>query len=107
MASISPLPTPIATRSITLQGLRVPVSMGVEPTTIPGFQYLSYGDSDYDARHRFATSYNYEVPIFSSWHDNLALREGLSGWHISGVTALPDRIPGDDCGRGCYSIVVL
>ena len=28
------------------------------------FEYLNYGDSDYDARHRLATSYNYEVPIF-------------------------------------------
>ncbi len=61
--------------------------------TIPGYQYLSYGDSDYDARHRLSTSYNYEVPIFSSWHDNLALREGLSGWHISGVTALQTGFP--------------
>jgi hypothetical protein len=60
---------------------------------IPGFQYLSYGDSDYDARHRLATSYNYEVPIFRSWHDNVALREGLSGWHISGVTALQTGFP--------------
>src|SRR6202034_1272923 len=53
---------------------------------IPGYQYLNYGDSDYDARHRLATSYNYEMPIFSSWRDNLVLREALSGWHISGVT---------------------
>ncbi len=60
---------------------------------IPGFEYLNYGDSDYDARHRLATSYNYEVPIFSSWNDNLILREGLSGWHISGVTALQTGFP--------------
>ena len=32
---------------------------------IPGYQYMSYGDSDYDARHRLSMSYNYEVPIFS------------------------------------------
>jgi hypothetical protein len=60
---------------------------------IPGFQYLSYGDSDYDARHRLSTSYNYEVPIFSSWRDNAVLREGLSGWHLSGVTALQTGFP--------------
>ena len=60
---------------------------------IPGFEYLNYGDSDYDARHRLATSYNYEVPIFSSWQDKLVLREALSGWHISGVTALQTGFP--------------
>lgn len=59
----------------------------------PGFEYLNYGDSDYDARHRLATSYNYEVPIFNSWRDNMVLREGLSGWHISGVTALQTGFP--------------
>ena len=45
-------------------------------------------------------SYNYEVPIFNSWQDKLVLREALSGWHISGVTALPDRISGDHSGQG-------
>jgi hypothetical protein len=60
---------------------------------IPGFEFLNYGDSDYDARHRLATSYNYEVPIFSSWQDKLVLREALSGWHISGVTALQTGFP--------------
>jgi hypothetical protein len=60
---------------------------------IPGYQYLSYGDSDYDARQRLATSYNYEVPLFSSWNDKFALREALGGWHISGVTALQTGFP--------------
>ncbi len=62
-------------------------------TNVPGFQYLNYGDSDYDARHRLAASYNYEVPIFSSWRDNLVLREALGGWHLSGVTALQTGFP--------------
>jgi hypothetical protein len=60
---------------------------------VPGYQYLSYGDSDYDARQRLATSYNYEVPLFHSWNDNLILREALGGWHISGVTALQTGFP--------------
>ncbi|MGC2404206.1 MAG: carboxypeptidase-like regulatory domain-containing protein [Acidobacteriaceae bacterium] len=60
---------------------------------IPGFEYLNYGDSDYDARQRLAMSYNYEVPIFGGWHDNLILREALGGWHISGVTALQTGFP--------------
>jgi Carboxypeptidase regulatory-like domain len=60
---------------------------------IPGFQYLSYGDSDYDARQRLAMSYNYEVPLFASWNDNRILKEALSGWHVSGVTALQSGFP--------------
>ena len=38
----------------------------------PGYEYLNYGDSDYDARHRLSSSYNYELPIFRSWQDNWA-----------------------------------
>jgi hypothetical protein len=60
---------------------------------VPGFQYLNYGDSDYDARQRLSTSYNYEVPIFASWQNNVLLRETLSGWHVSGVTALQTGFP--------------
>jgi hypothetical protein len=59
----------------------------------PGFQYLSYGDSDYDARHRLSTSYNYEIPILSSWHGNYVAKEFLSGWHVAGVTALQNGFP--------------
>ncbi len=61
--------------------------------TVPGFQYLNYGDSDYDARQRLSTSYNYELPILASWQNNFLLREALSGWHISGVTALQTGFP--------------
>ena len=64
---------------------------GINP--FPGFEYLNYGDSDYDARQRLVTSYNYEVPIFKSWQDKFVLREALSGWHISGVTALQTGFP--------------
>lgn len=60
---------------------------------IPGYQYLSYGDSNYDARQRLATSYNYEVPLLSSWNDKMVFRETLGGWHISGVTALQTGFP--------------
>ncbi len=59
----------------------------------PGYEYLNYGDSDYDARHRLSLSYNYELPIFRSWQDNWALRETLSGWHVSGVSAFQTGFP--------------
>jgi Carboxypeptidase regulatory-like domain len=66
---------------------------GLGVNYVPGYQYLSYGDSDYDARQRLVTSYNYEVPIFPGWKDKLALREALGGWHLSGVTALQTGFP--------------
>lgn len=59
----------------------------------PGYQYLNYGDSDYDARHRFVTSYTYEVPIASFMADKPFLRAGLAGWELSGVTALQTGFP--------------
>src|SRR6202012_127257 len=36
---------------------------------IPGFEFLNYGDSDYDARHRLAASYNYGCPSLASCPD--------------------------------------
>ena len=60
---------------------------------VPGFQYLSYGDSDFDARHRLATYYTYQVPILASMKDHYLLRETLGGWNISGVTALQTGFP--------------
>jgi hypothetical protein len=59
----------------------------------PGYTYLNYGDSDYDARHRFVTSYIYEVPITSAMRNNLLMRETLGGWQIAGVTALQSGFP--------------
>jgi len=59
----------------------------------PGFTYLNYGDSDFDARHRFVASYVYEVPVFSSIRSNALLRETLAGWEIGGVTVLQTGFP--------------
>jgi hypothetical protein len=59
----------------------------------PGFQYLSYGDSDYDARHRLATYYTYQIPLLASMKNNYIVREALGGWNISGVTALQTGFP--------------
>jgi Carboxypeptidase regulatory-like domain len=61
--------------------------------TFPGFEYLSYGDSDYDARHRFVASYDYEIPLFASLNSNQIVKEALGGWHLAGVTALQTGFP--------------
>jgi hypothetical protein len=59
----------------------------------PGFTYLNYGDSDYDARHRFVTSYIYEIPVFSAIANSAILRTTIAGWEVGGVTALQSGYP--------------
>lgn len=60
---------------------------------VPGYQYLSYGDSDFDVRHRFVALYNYEVPILHSMNDHVILREALGSWHITGTTTFQTGFP--------------
>ena len=60
---------------------------------VPGFSYLNYGDSDYDARQRLSTSYVYSVPVMGFLKHNLIAREALAGWGFSGVTALQSGFP--------------
>jgi Carboxypeptidase regulatory-like domain len=66
---------------------------GVGNNNTPGFQYLSYGDSDYDARHRFIAYYDYQVPLLARMNDNRLINETLGGWHVSGITALQTGFP--------------
>jgi hypothetical protein len=60
---------------------------------VPGFEYLNYGDSDYDARHRLALVYNYQIPLLASMRDNRLVNETLGGWHLTGITALQTGFP--------------
>jgi Carboxypeptidase regulatory-like domain len=60
---------------------------------VPGFSYLNYGSSDFDARHRISTSYVYTVPVAGFLRNNVIAREALGGWGISGVTALQTGFP--------------
>jgi Carboxypeptidase regulatory-like domain/TonB dependent receptor len=68
-------------------------SAGRNKNYTPGFEYLNYGDSDFDARHRLATSYAYTVPVAGFMKSNLIAREALSGWEVAGVTALQTGFP--------------
>ena len=70
---------------------------GAGPSHIytPGFTYLNYGDSDYDARNRLVASYVYAIPVFSAIANNALLRETIAGWELSGVTALQSGFPTD------------
>jgi Carboxypeptidase regulatory-like domain len=76
---------------------------GLGTNIFPGFQSLAYGDSDFDARHRFVASYDYEIPILHSWNSNRWMKEALGGWHISGVTALQTGFPVPISEQGQFS----
>jgi hypothetical protein len=75
---------------------------GLGKNNISGFQYLSYGDSDYDARHRFVASYDYEIPILASMKSNYVVKEVLSQWHVAGVTVLQTGFPVTVTNEGTY-----
>jgi hypothetical protein len=76
---------------------------GLGVNVFPGFQSLAYGDSDYDARHRFVASYDYEIPVPASWKSSLIAREALGGWHITGVTALQTGFPVTITNAGTFN----
>ena len=68
-------------------------SQGRVRNYVPGFEYLNYGSSDFDARHRLALSYVYVVPNFHLMHDNPVVRELVTGWGVSGVSAFQTGFP--------------
>ncbi len=59
----------------------------------PGFKNLNYGSSDFDARHRLSAGYVYTVPVAGFMRSNAILKETLSGWGVSGVTAFQTGFP--------------
>ena len=61
--------------------------------TTPGFDYLNYGDSDYDARQRLVSSYSYGIPLFSRLNSQPIAKEILGGWNFSGITTLQTGFP--------------
>jgi hypothetical protein len=70
---------------------------------VPGFQYLNYGDSDYDARQRMVASYDYKVPLLQSMNENFAIKEILGDWHVAGLTVLQSGFPVTILDEGTYN----
>ncbi|MFZ0663521.1 MAG: carboxypeptidase-like regulatory domain-containing protein [Acidobacteriaceae bacterium] len=70
-----------------------PRGSGISRNYTPGFTYLNYGDSDFDARQRLVTSYVYVIPMFSAVASHPFLREAVTGWELSGVTAVQTGFP--------------
>ncbi len=59
----------------------------------PGYKHLSYGSSDFDARHRFVAAYDYRVPLLASMNAQPVIKEALGDWHVSGMTVLQTGFP--------------
>lgn len=60
---------------------------------VPGYQHLSYGDSEYDARQRFFATYLFVVPLPQAMKQNYIVNEALGGWHVTGYTVLQTGNP--------------
>jgi hypothetical protein len=79
------------------------VANGYGVNYVPGFQYLSYGDSAYDARQQLVGLYNYEIPVPHSITGNAFARSALTGWHFSGISALQNGSPVTIYDAGVYN----
>jgi hypothetical protein len=66
---------------------------GLGTNFIPGFTHLSYGSSDYDARHRLVAGYDYGVPLLAAMNEQPVVKEILGSWHVAGFTVLQTGFP--------------
>ncbi len=53
---------------------------------------LDYGYADFDSRHRFVTSFNYEIPFFKN-ADNSLVRNLLGGFSLTGIMNARTGLP--------------
>jgi hypothetical protein len=53
---------------------------------------VDYGNSNWDVRHRFVGSFNYELPFFAN-ASNGFVRQTLSGWQANGIVTLQMGFP--------------
>lgn len=61
--------------------------------TNPFINALNWGDSGFDARHRFVASYSYEIPVPHILSSNGALSRIFKGWRVAGNTTLQTGFP--------------
>jgi len=61
--------------------------------TNPFIDRLNWGDSQFDARHRFVTGYQYELPVPHSLTTNGALSRVFKGWRVAGNTTVQTGFP--------------
>jgi outer membrane receptor protein involved in Fe transport len=53
---------------------------------------LDYGNADYDTRHRFVSSFNYEPRYFAN-ASNAFARQALGGWSLNGIVTIRGGFP--------------
>jgi hypothetical protein len=70
---------------------------------VPGFGYLNYSDSDFDARHRLSASYDYRIPLLAAMNQNFIVKEALGDWHVAGMTILQTGFPVLITDAGIYN----
>lgn len=76
---------------------------GLGTNMVPGFQYLSYGDSDYDARQRLVGMYDYGIPLTPALLEKTYVRSVIGDWHVAGITALQSGFPVTIYDAGVYN----
>ena len=92
-ASRSSRRTPIATRSISVPASKVRASaVCLGPGLSPFNTHLNYGDSAFDARHRFVMSYTYDIPNLQRIAHWLPSRVA-NGWRFGGITTFQGGFP--------------
>jgi len=66
---------------------------------------LDYGYADFDTRHRFIGSFNWDLPMFKK-SDNGFLRHALGGWAISGIVNIRSGQPFSifDCSLAVFEV---
>ena len=52
---------------------------------------LDYGNSNWDIRHRFVTSFIYDIPFFS--HSNAVVRTVFGNWQLNGIWTIQTGVP--------------
>ncbi|HLG96538.1 MAG TPA: carboxypeptidase-like regulatory domain-containing protein [Bryobacteraceae bacterium] len=63
------------------------IGFSPNPYNLEGF----YGDSTFDARHRFVASYDWELPAMI--HNNGIMHTLVDGWTVTGITVLQTGFP--------------
>ena len=61
--------------------------------TNPFDNALNWGDSQYDARHRFVASYVWQIPVPHALSSNGFTSRVFQGWQVSGITTFQTGFP--------------
>ncbi len=66
---------------------------------------LDYGYSDFDTRHRFVGSFNWDLPVFNK-NSNGFVRHTLGGWAVNGIVNIRSGQPFSifDCTNAAFEV---